>query len=116
AGDEVLRQVAHTLGASLRGIDRIGRYGGEEFAVLLPHADLATAMAVAERLRGAVEQLRLEGIGTVTISVGLAPLNGSIEDRDAWLSRADAALYRAKAQGRNRVEVASEATGHAARR
>jgi diguanylate cyclase (GGDEF)-like protein len=119
-GDGVLRVVAHTLVATLRGADSVYRYGGEEFLVLLAGQSLANARAAMERARRAVEDLGIGAHpeGVVTISVGVAesrtsdgaggePLVGDGIDAssDAWLRRADAALYRAKALGRNRVET-----------
>jgi diguanylate cyclase (GGDEF)-like protein len=103
-GDDVLRVVAQCISRELRPADRIGRYGGEEFLVLLPETALAGAVAALERVRNAVSQLKIEAIEGVqlTVSAGVvvhvndAPLEASVK-------RADAALYRAKAEGRNRV-------------
>lgn len=106
AGDEVLRTVAARIGASLRGTDVVGRLGGEEFAVLLPDTDEATAVLVAERLRkriGGTQTAFGEGkSGTVTVSIGVA-LFRQRDDLDHLLSRADEALYAAKNGGRNQV-------------
>ncbi|HYH23387.1 MAG TPA: diguanylate cyclase [Azospirillum sp.] len=105
-GDEVLKQVARVALSVLRATDHIGRIGGEEFAVLLPDSDLDGAVATAERLREAIEGAALSGVGAdvhCTVSVGVAewaPEDASIE---ASLNRADAALYRAKREGRNRM-------------
>jgi diguanylate cyclase (GGDEF)-like protein/PAS domain S-box-containing protein len=108
AGDEVLRAVAGLLTRGLRGQDHIGRYGGEEFAVLLPETSLDAAREVLERTRQAIADLRLEFEGTeltITASVGVvAVLSG--EPLETALARADAALYRAKAEGRNLVIAA----------
>ena len=108
AGDEVLRGVAQALQGVMRGSDRLYRYGGEEFLVLFPEA--TGGVSAAERLRSAVssspdpngERYR----GSVTASVGAATLDPS-RDRtvEDWVGRADAALYRAKKQGRDRVAV-----------
>ena len=87
----------------------VARYGGEEFMVLLPHTANSKAVAVAERLRGAVEELHLMGadqeqpLPPVTISIGVAAVNKG-EAIDAVVEAADKALYRAKNNGRNRIE------------
>jgi diguanylate cyclase (GGDEF)-like protein len=109
AGDEALRRVAQILGGSVRTGDMAYRYGGEEFLVLLPEQDLASAARAVERTRLAVAAMALpnpgnEPIGTVTVSAGIADSSATgplgVEE---WLRRADTALYRAKAAGRNRV-------------
>jgi len=108
AGDAVLRRAAHLLASNLRSDSVVTRYGGEEFAVLAPVTGLDDARAVAERLRRAFEadEVEFEGASIgVTISVGLAMMNEA-ELLDDALRRADAALYRAKHGGRNRVDVA----------
>lgn len=111
AGDQLLIGIAQAMKGVLRPQDVLGRLGGEEFAVVLPDASPAEAHAVAERLRTAVEQLPFAHAQTleqqVTASIGLvhsASLGGDA-DMDTLLLAADAALYRAKAQGRNRVMV-----------
>jgi diguanylate cyclase (GGDEF)-like protein len=123
AGDDCLRAVAQGLQAALqRGSDMLARYGGEEFAVLLPEADAETARGVAERLRARVGQLAgalLPGGDErpVSISLGVAtllpeglPQGAALEAQLAGLiKRADAALYAAKAQGRDRVVLAPPA-------
>ena len=113
AGDECLRVVARTLAAAVKRTgDLVARYGGEEFAVILPNADGKGATAVAERLRVAVEQIRLAHVGSVTgrdvtISLGVA---ATVPSRGAaprsLVEAADEALYQAKAVGRNQVIVA----------
>jgi diguanylate cyclase (GGDEF)-like protein len=106
AGDDVLRRVAHAVRHSLRQGDGLYRYGGEEFLVILPEQTLSEAVHAMDRVREAVEALAIdtpaEG-GVVTISVGIAELGPDDETQDAWLHRADAALYGAKAGGRDRV-------------
>lgn len=107
AGDAVLKALCAALQASLRKIDHVGRLGGEEFGVLLPEAALADAARIAERCRRAVEMSVARDGGKelkFMASFGVATLgdgDGSAED---CLRRADAALYRAKQRGRNRVE------------
>jgi diguanylate cyclase (GGDEF)-like protein len=108
----VLRQVARTLHAQLRPDALLTRYGGEEFAAVVPVADLASARQVAERLRFAVAECPCQSTGgalTVTISVGMTML-GHAELLDAGILRADQALYRAKQTGRDRVEASLVAT------
>lgn len=110
-GDRVLRALSDVCRDNLRRIDHFGRVGGEEFVCILPETDEAEALLCAERLRRAVEALRVE-IGTpgqplhFTISVGSALLASWHTDWEALLCDADAALYRAKDGGRNRVAVA----------
>lgn len=112
-GDALLAAVAHALRQSLRATDLIGRYGGEEFLVVLPETELAGARRTAEKLRRAVAEIELPhaGLGPVrtTISAGLASLGevGGLtpHSAEALIAAADAALYRAKAAGRNRAEV-----------
>ena len=107
-GDAVLREVADTMRSQLRAADVVSRYGGEEFLVVLADAPPEEALAIAERLRAALEHMPIKADGPevkVTVSIGLAVMPGGGSVREA-VSAADAALYRAKALGRNRVEVA----------
>lgn len=99
-GDEVLQAVAATLILQACGSDLVARWGGEEFVAIIG-ADLAGAAALCERARQAVARLDIPGVGHITISSGVSVLS---DDFDHALERADAALYRAKANGRNRVE------------
>lgn len=110
AGDRVLREVARVLRQALRGIDIAARFGGDEFAVILPRARLLEAYAVAERIRADMRELciRHEQLTlTVTVSMGVVcfPESGE-QDPAALIRAADLALYRAKAGGKNRVEAA----------
>lgn len=109
AGDSVLRRVAHTLAESVRFEDIVCRYGGEEFLLVLPEADQAVALERAERARAQVEQtiahFRDQALGTVTVSVGVAMFPEHGTRADELIRTADAALYRAKAGGRNRVSL-----------
>ncbi|MEQ9639649.1 MAG: diguanylate cyclase [Alphaproteobacteria bacterium] len=102
AGDEVLRAVAKALDTTVRPQDLVGRYGGEEFVVGLLETDRVAAAMVAERIRVAVA--RLQASVPVTISIGMASLGPDTGTLEELLAVADAALYRAKANGRNRVE------------
>lgn len=109
AGDEVLKAVASTLGVQLRPYDLLGRFGGEEFAVGLPATDAVEALATAERLRRSVAALEVataSGPVRVTVSVGVTSLDRPDQVASDLLMAADAALYRAKAAGRDQVQVA----------
>jgi diguanylate cyclase len=107
-GDLVLRFVGRKLKQSVRGADPVGRYGGEEFVVLLPHTPLPGAMTVSESIRHAIETSRLarketgELFGSITVSLGVARLRRGEVPEDI-IQRADQALYLAKQSGRNRV-------------
>jgi len=108
AGDAALRQMVRELQPCLREVDRFGRLGGEEFCVLLPDTDLAGAALVAERMRALVDAapLRwLEQDWPLSASFGIAEGEREDESGDLVLARADAALYRAKNQGRNVVQA-----------
>jgi diguanylate cyclase (GGDEF)-like protein len=107
-GDAVLRQFGALLMATFRQVDVVARLGGEEFAVLLPSADLRGATAVGERLRLAVETSEVDSDGTrirYTVSGGIAAMDEDVSGLDELMKRADTALYAAKAAGRNRLEV-----------
>ncbi|MCL7931197.1 diguanylate cyclase [Halomonas llamarensis] len=113
AGDDILKTFAHTIDENLRENDVFGRLGGEEFAILLPDTDQAGSAHVAEKVRAAVEGMRVQAEGEticITTSVGIAMLSASDKRPDGALARADAALYRAKQSGRNRVEHADSTT------
>lgn len=118
-GDQVIKEVANTLVTLLRDYDLAGRFGGEEFALLLPHTRSTDAFRIAERIRQAVAALRFITPGatggerlSVTVSIGVAALDGG--DRREFkdlLAAADAALYRAKASGRDQVQMISTTRG-----
>ena len=108
AGDQVLQAVAQCLAKCVRPMDTLARYGGEEFAVILPNCHTSYGATVAERIRQAVEALRIEISPSmslnVTISVGGAYAPEWIRSTiSLWTERADVQLYRAKAEGRNKV-------------
>jgi diguanylate cyclase (GGDEF)-like protein len=117
AGDAVLRQLAHCIGAEVRGSDVSARYGGEEFVVLLPGTGAAAGFLLAERIRAAVAAEPFElPAGTplpVTVSIGVAEHSPALDERDLkvagerLLALADVALYEAKARGRNAVARAA---------
>lgn len=102
AGDRVLRHIGATLREALRQTDSVSRFGGEEFVVLMPGLPHSEAVAAAERMRCMVESLPIEGLPQVTASFGVASL-GPGERGERLFAHADAALYRAKARGRNCV-------------
>jgi diguanylate cyclase (GGDEF)-like protein len=112
AGDVVLRLTAGKMHFLMRDYDSIGRYGGEEFLIILPDCCSEYAAAFAERLRLCVSSGRIdtpEGMIPVTISFGVAASNKDrLKDADSLIKVADKALYRAKNNGRNRVEVAPD--------
>jgi len=104
-GDETLRTFAITVFANIRSVDKLGRYGGEEFLLILPDTSADAAGKTLDRLRGIVSELDWTAISagmSVTMSVGVTCIREG-ETADAALARADAALYRAKDAGRNRV-------------
>lgn len=111
AGDQVLKRVAQTMAFSVRGGDLLGRYGGEEFLILAPGCAPDTALPLAERLRTAMAHTPVVTSGisiAVTVSVGVAVGQGSSFNSFELLHEADAALYGAKQNGRNRVQVAAK--------
>ena len=108
-GDRVLAGIARAIDANIRDIDLFGRYGGEEFVVLLPMTRQEAALEVANRLLALVAGLKFEAEGapfSVTISLGVATLTGEIQSLAALIDRADQAMYAAKQAGRCRVEIA----------
>ena len=104
AGDEALRMVGTVLKETVRGADVAARYGGEEFSVLLPDTTSSEAMVIADRIRSRVEQTEFPH-RRVTLSVGIATVSSSLSTPDDLKSAADKALYRAKAAGRNNVQI-----------
>ncbi|MBI4773219.1 MAG: GGDEF domain-containing protein [Deltaproteobacteria bacterium] len=114
-GDEALRNLASIIKDCLREVDVLGRLGGEEFAVLLPETGKQAAVHVAQRIRAAVESGIIEteaGRLRLTVSVGVASAAPDSIDTKDLLKQADAAMYRAKEEGRNRVCVETEKTGN----
>lgn len=114
AGDQVLKRIAGCIAGNVgRSCDLAARYGGEEFVILLPEADNAGALAVADRIRGEIEGLDIQHRGSlcgrVTASIGAAAVRPQAADRpDMLLAAADKALYVAKSAGRNRVALAHD--------
>ena len=106
-GDDALAAVGDVLSTAVRASDYAGRYGGEEFLVLLPDTDREGALVVAEKIRQAIARIRLHGLDRpLSASLGVASLPSDGVDGDALLRLADRALYAAKAAGRNRVQAA----------
>ncbi len=105
-GDVVLKDIAHLLEEGVREIDLVGRYGGEEFSLLLAETNRESALQVAERLRFSVERHQFKAydeVGKVTISIGLATFPGDAQGTENLIDKADRALYKAKQSGRNKV-------------
>ncbi|WP_339799097.1 diguanylate cyclase [uncultured Marinobacter sp.] len=113
-GDEVIREVAEISRHALRQADRIGRYGGEEFAIILPETDIQGALNICERIRESIGQLTIEtedGAIQCTVSMGLSQLDHEPQNYMEWLQQADDALYHAKENGRNQSVVYSSDMG-----
>ncbi len=111
AGDAVLRETADKMKSSMRSYDAVGRYGGEEFLMVLPGCSAKNAREQIERIRTSIMQHRVKGFGApiqVTLSAGIASIQEDDFDVDGLLNRADNALYEAKAAGRNQVIVATQ--------
>jgi diguanylate cyclase (GGDEF)-like protein/PAS domain S-box-containing protein len=108
AGDDLLRRLGEVIRGELRKTDTAGRIGGEEFAIVLPGASVQAAGGFAERLRQKVMDMPLQQEGEHTVSIGVAALLAGDASAEAVLARADRALYLAKDNGRNRVEIAAQ--------
>jgi diguanylate cyclase (GGDEF)-like protein len=111
AGDQALREIGEVLRRNARDVDILARYGGEEFAIILPETDLERAIIQAERTRVAIASHAFRGKdsspkGDLTVSVGVAALTPGMRKIEELVHDADQALYRAKSQGRNRLELA----------
>lgn len=102
-GDEVLREVCKMVSYNIKDLDKIGRYGGEEFLVLLPNTKLSEGIVIAERLRKKIEEMTWKNDIVVTVSMGVIK-NMKADTLDMSLERVDNLLYRAKNNGRNRIE------------
>jgi diguanylate cyclase (GGDEF)-like protein len=118
-GDQVLKEIANTLNTLLRDYDLAGRFGGEEFSLLLPQTRAVDAFRIAERVRAKIAALSIIAPGAtggervqVTVSIGVAALDsGGKRELSQLLATADAALYRAKAGGRDQVQMISTSRG-----
>ncbi|MDX1754685.1 MAG: diguanylate cyclase [Marinobacter sp.] len=109
-GDEVIRQTAQIIRENLRQADRPGRFGGDEFGILLPETDAEGARCICNRIRDSLAQCPVasaNGPIRFTVSIGVASLSESPQNSQQWLKQADAALYQAKEAGRNQVVVLS---------
>jgi diguanylate cyclase (GGDEF)-like protein len=119
AGDQVLKELARSLDSVLRDYDRAGRFGGEEFSLLLPQTRAVDAFRIAERVRASIAGLSIIVAGAtggervhVTVSIGVAALDsGCKREYSELMAAADAALYRAKAGGRDQVQMISTTRG-----
>ncbi|MDO5516037.1 MAG: diguanylate cyclase [Clostridium sp.] len=103
-GDNVLKKVAEVLKNNIRNSDSIGRWGGEEFMMILPKTSSAEAVVVAERMRKAVENISLDDVKNITVSIGVTKATQG-EHIESVYKRVDTALYNAKANGKNRIET-----------
>jgi diguanylate cyclase (GGDEF)-like protein len=109
AGDRALKTISQFFQKNIRDIDAIGRYGGEEFVMLIPDADKKAAFCLAERLRKELAKVKLEDLPPITISLGIATYPSDGTDIDELIKKADAAMYEAKRKGRNRAVKFSRA-------
>lgn len=105
AGDEALKVIAETMQSKVRGVDVVGRYGGEEFVIILPETPKAHAAIVAERVRKAVAETTLPTGDRLTISIGVVTYPEDAPGNEELISLADKALYQAKQGGRNQIRV-----------
>jgi diguanylate cyclase (GGDEF)-like protein len=110
AGDQALRELAECFKQELRGVDSAARFGGDEFALILPQAYAEGALIVAERLRARIADIQISGFGNLSASMGIATFPSHGSSRSDLVPAADAALYKAKRTGRNRVCIFDPAT------
>lgn len=101
-GDNVLRELTDTISEHIRQSDRFGRWGGEEFILLLPELDKEHALMFTEKLRKTIADHSFNGVSQITVSFGVAIFNQN-DTKKSLLKRADTALYQAKDEGRNKV-------------
>jgi diguanylate cyclase (GGDEF)-like protein len=106
AGDSVLIRLSQIILLDIRNSDLLARWGGEEFAILAPDSDGEMARQAAEKLRSTIERTTFDEVGSITCSFGVAQYAQG-DSAESLIARADHALYQAKANGRNRVELAS---------
>jgi len=102
-GDLILSAIAEIITKSVRKTDHLGRYGGEEFIILLPETAAKDAVTVAENLRKAISEHNFHRAGTVTVSCGVVEIHPQFMSINEFVNEADKKLYRAKDEGRNRV-------------
>ncbi len=103
AGDQALIEFVNLLRDNIRSFDSLARWGGEEFLILAPHLRAGNAVQYADRLRELIAEHLFQEVGEITTSIGVAEL-ANTDNIDSWIKKVDNALYRAKEQGRNRVE------------
>lgn len=108
AGDSALRMMAECFNQEMRKVDSASRFGGDEFALILPHAYADGALLVAERVRASIEQIEIQGYGNLSASIGIASFPEHAATRSELVAAADKALYAAKRGGRNRVCIAEK--------
>jgi diguanylate cyclase (GGDEF)-like protein len=108
SGDAAIKHISNVMKNNVRDVDTVGRFGGEEFVVLLPETELRQARLVAERICSAIAETPVQGVGTITASLGLATFPDDAMDRNKLFELADRALFLAKDKGRNRVCSVSE--------
>lgn len=106
-GDSVLKELSNILKSSIRSVDMLGRWGGEEFLIICSNTNLTGALELAEHLRSAVASYHFEGVGTKTCSFGVSSYSQD-DTQESMIKRADNALYCAKKEGRNRVQAELE--------
>lgn len=107
-GDEAIKHIGKVVQKSVRDVDTVARFGGEEFVVLLPETDLKAAKVVADRICTSIREKQVEGVGTITASLGVAVFPYDANDKDRLFELADKALYLSKTKGRNQVRTVSE--------
>lgn len=107
-GDAAIKHIGNVLKKSVRDVDTVARFGGEEFVVLLPETDLKWARMVAERICTSIREKNVEGVGTVTASLGVAVFPRDADDKEKLFELADKALFLAKHRGRNQVCTVAE--------
>jgi diguanylate cyclase (GGDEF)-like protein len=112
AGDTVLKQVAQGIRSQVRTVDIPTRYGGDEFLILLPEADLAAATRVASRIFHRIQEIPFEGDLPVSASIGVAELSPSVETPEFFLHEVDRALYESKRAGGGCIHIAPSKNGH----
>jgi len=105
-GDQIIKMIAKLIQGQIRGMDVLGRWGGEEFFLLLPETNIKHGFFVAERIRYIVEVYKVDRQYNVTTSIGLAEMRKD-DTSESLIERADKAVYRAKSAGKNRVELAT---------
>ncbi|MBP7863366.1 diguanylate cyclase [bacterium] len=107
-GDEAIKHIGKVVQKSVRDVDTVARFGGEEFVVLLPETDLKAAKVVADRICTSIREKQVDEVGTITASLGVAIFPHDANDKDRLFELADKALYLSKTKGRNQVRTVAE--------